>query len=86
MSDDDGHSSLSTVKWKVKRTLSLSPPVAFDTFKISSDMNINMKSVVKMNMEFSAVSYRSPKVLWDIKTENYRKGKLIGTTVLSKIL
>ncbi|WP_373514765.1 hypothetical protein [Persicitalea sp.] len=62
------------------------PAGTFDTFKITSDMNINMKSVMKMNMEFSTVSYRSPKILWDVKTENYRKGKLMGTTVLSKIL
>lgn len=62
------------------------PAGTFDTFKISSDMNISMKSVVKMNMEFSTVSYRSPKILWDVKTENYRKGKLMGSTVLSKIL
>ena len=62
------------------------PAGTFDTFKITSDMNVNMKSVMKMNMEFSTVSYRSPQILWDFKTENYRKGKLIGTTVLSKIL
>ena len=62
------------------------PAGTFDTFKISSDMNISMKSVMKMNFDFSTVSYRSPKILWDVKTETYRKGKLMGTTVLSKIL
>lgn len=62
------------------------PAGTFDTFKISSDMKISVKSVIKMNMDFSSVSYRSPKILWDVKTETYRKGKLMGTTVLSKIL
>ena len=61
------------------------PAGTFDVFKISSDMNINMKTVMKVSFDFSSVSYRSPKVLWDIKTETYRKGKLSGSTVLSKI-
>lgn len=61
------------------------PAGSFDTFKISSDMNISMKTVMKMNFDFSSVSYRSPKILWDVKTETYRKGKLAGTTVLSKL-
>jgi len=61
------------------------PAGTFDVFKISSDMNISMKTVMKMSFDFSSISYRSPKVLWDIKTETYRKGKLSGSTVLSKI-
>ncbi len=62
------------------------PAGTFEAFKITYDMDINIKSVMKMNQEMSTISYRSPKVLWDIKTETYRKGKLMGSTVLSKIL
>ena len=62
------------------------PAGTFDTFKITSDMNVDIKSVMKMNYEFKTVSYRSPKILWDVKSETYRNGKLMGTTVLSKVL
>ncbi len=62
------------------------PAGTFEAYKITYDMNVNMKSVMKMNYEFNSVSYRSPKVLWDVKTETYRNGKLMGSTVLSKIL
>ncbi len=61
------------------------PAGTFDTFKITSDMNIATKTIMKMAFDFQAVSYRAKGVLWDVKTETYRKGKLIGSTVLSKI-
>jgi hypothetical protein len=61
------------------------PAGTFDTYKVTSDMNILTKAIVKINLDFKTVSYRSDKVLWDVKTETYRKGKLIGVTELSKI-
>lgn len=61
------------------------PAGTFDTYKITTDMNVAVKSVMKMNIEFNTISYRADKVLWDVKNETYRKGKLVGSTELSKI-
>ena len=68
-----------------KETLTV-PAGTFDTFKITSDMNVNTKTVMSMGFDFQTVSYRADNVLWDVKTETYRKGKLIGKTLLSKVL
>jgi hypothetical protein len=62
------------------------PAGTFDVFKITSDMNVSTKTVMKIGFDFQSVSYRAKDILWDIKTETYRKGKLMGTTVLSKLL
>lgn len=61
------------------------PAGTFDAYKITTDMNMTVKSIIKLNVDFNTVSYRANKVLWDIKTETYRKGKLMGTTELSRI-
>lgn len=61
------------------------PAGTFDTYRVSSDMNVSTKTIMKISLDFNTVSYRSDKVLWDIKTESYRKGKLMGVTELSKI-
>jgi hypothetical protein len=61
------------------------PAGTFETHKVTSDMNVATKAVVKVNFDFNTVSYRSDKVLWDIKTETYRKGKLVGISELNKI-
>jgi len=57
----------------------------FDAFKITATNKMTTKTVIAVNLEFETVSYRAPGVLWDIKTETYRKGKLMGSTVLTKI-
>jgi hypothetical protein len=62
------------------------PAGTFDTYKITSDMSVKTKTVMNMGFEFETVSYRANDVLWDVKSETYRKGKLIGKTVLSKVL
>ncbi|TDB67880.1 TapB family protein [Arundinibacter roseus] len=61
------------------------PAGTFDTHKITSDMNVSTKTIMKMAFDFQTVSYRANGVLWDVKTETYRKGKLISSTVLSKL-
>jgi len=71
-------------KVESKETITV-PAGTFDTYKVSSDMNVTSKTVMKIGFDFNTVSYRSDKVLWDVKTETYRKGKLISTTELSKI-
>ena len=67
-----------------KETITV-PAGTFDTYKVTSDMNVATRAIVKINFDFNTVSYRSDKVLWDVKTETYRKGKLVSTTELSKI-
>ncbi len=61
------------------------PAGTFNAYKVTSDMTINNKTIVNLSIDFQTVSYRSPSVLWDIKTETYRKDKLMGYSVLSKI-
>lgn len=62
------------------------PAGTFQVFKITSDMNVSTKTVMKVGFDFQSVSYRTNDILWDIKTETYRKGKLLSTSVLSKLL
>lgn len=57
----------------------------FDAYKITSTNKMTTKTIANINLEFETVSYRAPGVLWDLKTETYRKGKLMATSELSKI-
>lgn len=57
----------------------------FDAYKITATSKMTTKTIANISMEFEIVSYRAPGVIWDIKTETYRKGKLISTSELSKI-
>jgi hypothetical protein len=61
------------------------PAGAFDAFKITSDMKMETKMGIGMTIDISTISWRAPGVLWDVKSESYRKGKLIGRTELTKI-
>ena len=61
------------------------PAGTFDTFKISADMTMETKMGMNMKFEMNTVSYRAPGVIWDVKTETYRKGKLMAYSELSKI-
>ncbi|MFN8347230.1 MAG: hypothetical protein U0X91_19665 [Spirosomataceae bacterium] len=61
------------------------PAGTFEVYKIASDMTITNKTLVNLSFDFQTVSYRTPEVLWDIKTETYRKDKLMGYSVLTKI-
>ncbi|PSL23983.1 TapB family protein [Dyadobacter jiangsuensis] len=57
----------------------------YDVYKINSDMNMEMVMGFPVKMEMQTVSYRATGVVWDLKTETYRKGKLMGYSELSKI-
>lgn len=71
---------------KVAGQESLSVPAGtFNVYKVTSDMTISNKTVVNLSFDFQTVSYRAPEVLWDIKTETYRKDELMGYSVLSKL-
>ncbi|MCE7063732.1 hypothetical protein [Dyadobacter sp. CY326] len=61
------------------------PAGTFDAYKIKSDLGFEMKMGFPVRMEMETISYRAPGVIWDIKTETYRKGKLMGHTELTKI-
>jgi hypothetical protein len=57
----------------------------YDVYKINSDMNMEMVMGFPIKMEMQSVSYRAPGIIWDLKTETYRKGKLMGYSELAKI-
>ncbi len=61
------------------------PAGNFQAHKITSLTKFNNKSVISINMEFESVSYRAEGVFADIKTETFRKGKLVSYSELSKI-
>lgn len=61
------------------------PAGTFDTFKITADMTMETKMGMNMKFEMNTVSYRAPGIIWDVKTETYRKGKLMAYSELSKI-
>jgi hypothetical protein len=57
----------------------------FDAFKITSNMNMETFMGMSLKYEMNTVSYRAPGVLWDLKSETYRKGKLMSYSELAKI-
>ena len=61
------------------------PAGTYDAYKITSDMKMETKMGFPIKMELNTISYRTPGVIWDIKSETYRKGKLMGSTVLTKL-
>lgn len=61
------------------------PAGTFNAYKVTSDMTISNKTIVNLSFDFQTVSYRTPEVLWDIKTETYRKDKLMGYSLLTKV-
>jgi hypothetical protein len=71
-----------TVAGQEKLTI---PAGTYDAFKINSDMHMEMVMGFPVKMEMQSVSYRAPGLIWDLKTETYRKGKLMGYSELSKI-
>ena len=61
------------------------PAGTYDAYKITSDMNMETKMGFGIKMDLQTVSYRTPSIIWDIKSETYRKGKLMGTMELTKV-
>ncbi|MFN4144355.1 MAG: hypothetical protein ACK4GN_00910 [Runella sp.] len=61
------------------------PAGTFNAYKITSDSRVNTRTIVNVGLDFQTTSYRTPNVLWDLKTESYRNGKLMSYSVLSKI-
>lgn len=57
----------------------------FDAYKITSDMKMETKMGFGITVDINTISWRAPGVLWDLKTESYRKGKLFGRSELTKI-
>ncbi|WAC09378.1 TapB family protein [Dyadobacter pollutisoli] len=61
------------------------PAGTYDAYKLTSDMNVEMVMGFPIKMDMQTISYRAPGVVWDLKTETYRKGKLMGYSELTKI-
>lgn len=61
------------------------PAGTFDAYKITSDMKMETKMGFGVTIDINTISWRAPGVLWDLKTESYRKGKLFGRSELTKI-
>lgn len=57
----------------------------FDAYKITGNSKITTKTIANISFEIETISYRAPGVLWDIKSESYRKGKLVSSSELTKI-
>ncbi|WP_020601791.1 hypothetical protein [Spirosoma spitsbergense] len=71
---------------KVEGTASITTPAGtFDTYKVTSDMDMeNRVFGMPIRSSMQVVSYRSNNQILDVKSETYRKGKLIGYTLLTK--
>ncbi|MBE9464626.1 hypothetical protein ACFP1I_04410 [Dyadobacter subterraneus] len=61
------------------------PAGTFDAYKLTSDMKMETKMGFGITVDINTISWRAPGVLWDIKSESYRKGKLISRSELTKI-
>lgn len=61
------------------------PAGTFDAYKITSDMKMETKMGFGITIDINTISWRTPGVLWDLKTESYRKGKLFSRSELTKI-
>jgi len=63
------------------------PAGTYNAYKVSSAMNLENRTMgIPIRMGFQMVNYRSPEVLFDLRTETYNKnGKLMAYTVLSKV-
>lgn len=61
------------------------PAGTFDAYKLTSDMKMETKMGFGITMDINTISWRAPGILWDIKSESYRKGKLISRSELTKI-
>jgi hypothetical protein len=61
------------------------PAGTFNAYKVTSDMTINTKTIMNISFDFQVVSFRAPNVLWDVRSETYRKDKLMAYSVLSKV-
>lgn len=61
------------------------PAGTFNAYKVTSDMTVNTKTIMNISFDFQVVSFRAPNVLWDVRSETYRKDKLMTYSVLSKV-
>ncbi len=78
--------SMDTKNRKIESQESLTVPAGtFNVFKITSDIHSVMQMGFPIKFQMQSVSYRDPNTLWDIKSETYSRGKLVGYTVLTKV-
>lgn len=89
---NNGNTMMTMNMMMVNRQVESKEPITtsagtFDTYKITSDMNLDNKVMgIPIRNTMRVVSYRTDKHIFDIKSENYNKnGKLMGYTLLTKI-
>ncbi len=71
---------------KVESEESLTVPAGhFKVYKITSDISSVIQMGFPIRFQFQSVSYRDAGTLWDIRSETYSKGKLMGYTELTRI-
>lgn len=58
------------------------PMGTFEVFKISSDIKMKMVAIIPVSFEYQTISYIMPNDFKEIKTEIYRKGKLVSYSEL----
>ncbi|UFH53905.1 hypothetical protein [Spirosoma sp. KNUC1025] len=62
------------------------PAGTFNAYKISSDMNTESRVMgIPIRANLHVISYRTDNQIFDVKSETYRNGKLIGYMLLTKI-
>jgi len=61
------------------------PAGTYNAYKVASDMTVNTKTIMNISFDFQTVSFRVPNILWDLRSETYRKDKLMSYSVLSKL-
>lgn len=58
---------------------------SYEAFKIPSDVAIKMVTIIPITFEYQVISYVSANEIWDLKTETYRKGKMVGYSELVRV-
>jgi len=68
---------------KVDSQQQLTTPMgSFNSYKITADLDTKIVTVIPVKLEYQIVSYISPGQIWELRTETYRKGKLMGYSEL----
>jgi len=58
---------------------------SYEAFKIPSDIAIKMVTIIPITFEYQVISYVNANEIWDLKTETYRKGKMVGYSELVRV-
>lgn len=77
---------LNIINRKVESKEKITTPYGtHEAFKINADLTMKMVTIIPISFEYQVVSYVLPNELWDLKTETYRKGKLMSYSELVRV-